>query len=59
MKALAQVTTGIATLIFLYTSYMLTYDPIGRSTTDGMLLFNFAMWYAIPGILWLIYYVRK
>lgn len=59
MKALAQVTTGIATLIFLYTSYMLTYDPIGRSTKDGMLLFNFAMWYAIPGILWLIYYVRK
>ena len=59
MKALAQVTTGIATLIFLYTSYKLTYDPIGRSTKDGMLLFNFAMWYAIPGILWLIYYVRK
>ena len=59
MKALAQVTTGIATLIFLYTSYMLTYDPIGRSTKVGMLLFNFAMWYAIPGILWLIYYVRK
>lgn len=59
MKALAKVTTGIATLIFLYTSYMLTYDPIGRSTKDGMLLFNFAMWYAIPGILWLIYYLRN
>ena len=59
MKTLAQVTTRIATLFFLYSSYMLTYDPIGRSTKDGMLLFNFAMWFTVPAILWLIYYARK
>ena len=59
MKTLAQVTTGIATLFFLYSTYMLTYDPIGRSTKDGMLLFNFAMWFTVPAILWLIYYARK
>jgi hypothetical protein len=38
---------------------MLTYDPIGRSTKDGMLLFNFAFWYTVPGILWVIYFVTK
>jgi hypothetical protein len=59
MKTAAIITTVIATLLFLYSSYMLTYDPIGRSTKDGMLLFNFAFWYAVPGILWVIYFVTK
>ena len=59
MKTLAQVTTGIATLFFLYSSYMLTYDPIGRSTKDGMLLFNFAMWFAVPAILWLFFCINS
>ncbi len=59
MKTAAIITTAIATLLFLYSSYMLTYDPIGRSTKDGMLLFNFAFWYAVPGILWVIYFVTK
>jgi hypothetical protein len=59
MKTTAIITTAIATLLFLYSSYMLTYDPIGRSTKDGMLLFNFAFWYAVPGILWVIYFVTK
>jgi hypothetical protein len=59
MKTAAIITTAIATIIFLITSYLLTYDPIGRSTKDGMLLFNFAIWYAIPGILWVIYLIRK
>jgi hypothetical protein len=55
MKTAAIITTVIATFIFLYTSYLLTYDPIGRSTKDGMLLFNFAIWYAVPALLWLVY----
>jgi hypothetical protein len=59
MKTTALIATAIATLLFLYSSYMLTYDPIGRSTKDGMLLFNFAFWYAVPGILWVIYFVTK
>ena len=37
----------------------MTYDPIGRSTKDGMLLFNFAIWYTIPGILWVIYFIQS
>mgnify|MGYP000869276168 FL=1 len=59
MKTAAIITTAIATIIFLITSYLLTYDPIGRSTKDGMLLFNFAIWYTIPGILWVIYLIRN
>jgi len=59
MKTAAIITTAIATIIFLITSYLLTYDPIGRSTKDGMLLFNFTIWYTIPGILWVIYFVRN
>jgi hypothetical protein len=59
MKSAAIFTTAIATIIFLFTSYQLTYDPIGRSTKDGMLLFNFMIWYTLPGILWVIYFVRN
>jgi hypothetical protein len=59
MKTAAIIVTAIATVIFLFTSYQLTYDPIGRSTKDGILLFNFMIWYAIPGILWIIYLVTK
>ena len=59
MKTAAIITTAIATIIFLITYYLLTYDPIGRSTKDGMLLFNFTIWYTIPGILWVIYLIRN
>jgi hypothetical protein len=59
MKTAAIIVTGIATLLFLYSSFMLTYDPVVRSTKDGMLLFNFMMWYTIPGILWTIYFLTK
>jgi hypothetical protein len=59
MKTTALIATAIATVLFLYSSYMLTYDPVVRSTKDGMLLFNFMMWYAIPGILWIIYLITR
>jgi hypothetical protein len=59
MKTAALIATAIATVLFLYSSYMLTNDPVVRSTKDGMLLFNFMMWYTIPGILWLIYFITK
>jgi hypothetical protein len=59
MKTAAIITTVIATFLFLYSSYMLTYDPVVRSTKDGMLLFNFAFWYAVPVILWVIYLITQ
>jgi hypothetical protein len=59
MKTAATITTVIATILFLFTSYQLTYDPIGRSTKDGILLFNFFIWYTVPGILWIIYLAMK
>jgi hypothetical protein len=59
MKTTAIVLTAIATVLFLYSSYMLTYDPMVSSSKDGMLLFNFFMWYFIPGIMWVIYFISK
>ena len=55
MKTAAIITTVIATFLFLITSFLLTNDPVGRSTKDGILLFNFSIWYAIPALLWLVY----
>jgi hypothetical protein len=56
MKKAAIIATSIATLLFVYSSYTLTFDPLARSTKDGMLFFNFMLWYTIPGILWGIYF---
>jgi hypothetical protein len=55
MKSAAIIAAVLATILFLFSSYQLTYDPIGRSTKDGILLFNFLIWCTVPGILWLIY----
>jgi hypothetical protein len=59
MKIAALVVTGIATLLFIYSSFMLTYDPVVRSTKDGIILFNFMMWYIVPAILWIIYFLTR
>ena len=59
MKKAAIIATLVATPIFLFSSYLLLFHPVARSTRDGILLFNFAMWYAIPGLLWLIYFFTK
>jgi hypothetical protein len=59
MKIAAIIVTVIATFIFIITSYLLTYDSIGGSTKDGMLVFNFAIWYTVPGILWIVYFITK
>jgi hypothetical protein len=59
MKLAAIIVTVIATFMFLTTTYLLTYDPLVRSTKDGMIPFNFMMWYTIPGILWVIYFLTK
>jgi hypothetical protein len=56
MKIAALITTVIATFLFLFSSYQLTNDPIGGSTKDGILIFNFFIWYTVPGILWVIYF---
>jgi hypothetical protein len=55
MKTAAIITTVIATFLFLITSFLLTNDSVGRSTKDGILIFNFGIWYAIPALLWLAY----
>jgi len=59
MKIAAIIATVIATLFFLYSSYLLTYDPIAHSSKDGIHMLNFAISYTIPGILWLIYFLRR
>ena len=57
MKKIAITLTLLATVAFTYSSYQLTYDPIVRSTKDGILIFNFMLWYALPAIAWLIYFL--
>jgi hypothetical protein len=57
MKTAAIITTVIAAVIFLLTSALLTNDATVGSTKDGMLVFNFFIWFAVPGILWVIYFI--
>ena len=58
MKTAAIITTVIAAVIFLLTSALLTNDATVGSTKDGMLVFNFFIWFAVPGILWVIYLIK-
>ena len=57
MKTAAIITTVIAAVIFLLTSALFTNDATVGSTKDGMLVFNFFIWFAVPGILWVIYFI--
>jgi hypothetical protein len=57
MKTAAIITTVIAAVIFLLTSALLTNDATVGSTKDGILVFNFFIWFAVPGILWVIYFI--
>jgi uncharacterized RDD family membrane protein YckC len=57
MKTAAIITTVIAAVIFLLTSALLTNDATVGSTKDGMLVFNFFIWFAVPGILWVLYFI--
>ena len=59
MKTIATIATIIATLLYILTTYLLIYDPIGRSTKPGIHLYNFFMWYTIPIILWVVYFIMK
>jgi uncharacterized RDD family membrane protein YckC len=58
MKTAAIITTVIAAVIFLMTSVLLTNDATVGSTKDGILVFNFLIWFAVPGILWVIYFIQ-
>jgi uncharacterized RDD family membrane protein YckC len=58
MKTAAIITTVIAAVIFLLTSALLTNDATVGSTKDGILVFNFLIWFAVPGILWVIYFIK-
>jgi hypothetical protein len=57
MKTAAIITTVIAAVIFLLTSALLTNDATVGSTKDGILVFNFLIWFAVPGILWVLYFI--
>jgi hypothetical protein len=57
MKTAAIITTVIAAVIFLLTSALLTNDATVGSTKDGMLVFNFFIWFAVPDILWVLYFI--
>ena len=59
MKTIAKIATIIATLLYIVTTYLFMYDPIGRSTRSGIHLFNFFIWYTIPIILWVVYYIMN
>lgn len=59
MKIAAIITTLIALLLFIITSVLLTNDSTVSSKKDGILIFNFFIWFSLPGILWLIYHFQK
>jgi uncharacterized RDD family membrane protein YckC len=58
MKTAAIITTVMAAVIFLLTSALLTNDATVGSTKDGILVFNFLIWFAVPGILRVIYFIQ-
>jgi hypothetical protein len=58
MKKIAITLTILATVAFTYSSYQLTYDPIVKSTKEGILIFNFMLWYALPALAWIVYFLR-
>lgn len=59
MKIVAIIVTIIATLIYSITTYLLMYDPIGRTDDAGTHLLNFFIWFTIPIILWVVYFVMN
>ena len=59
MKIAAIIFTIIATLIYSITTYLLMYDPIGRSDKPGTHLLNFFICFTIPIILWVVYFIMN
>jgi integral membrane protein len=60
MRTLAIITSILATILFSYTSYLFSYDPISKSSKEGILVLNFIIWYAIPTALWLTHaFIKK
>lgn len=59
MKIVATIATIIATLIYIISTYLFINDPIGRSTKPGIHLYNFFLWYTIPIILWIVYFIMN
>lgn len=59
MRKAAIITSILATILFLYTSYLFSNDPISKSSKEGILVLNFVICYAIPTALWLIHYLMK
>ena len=59
MKTFALIVTAIATILYFVSTAALTGDSIGRSTKEGIHVFNFFFWLTIPIILWIIYFIRQ
>jgi hypothetical protein len=59
LASIASIATILATLMYIITTYLFLYDPIGRSDEPNTHLYNFFMWYTIPIILWVIYFIMN
>ncbi len=59
MKIVATIATVLATLLYSVTTYLLMYDPISRTTIQEDHIYNFFMWYTIPIILWVVYFIMN
>lgn len=59
MKIIATIVTILATFIYIITTYLFLNDPIGRSDKPNTHLYNFFMWYTIPIILWVVYFIMN
>jgi hypothetical protein len=57
MRKVAIIATVIATLLYAASTYLYMYDPIAKSDEPGTHLFNFLMWYTLPIVLWVIYFI--
>jgi hypothetical protein len=59
MKITAFIFTVIGLVGFLISRQLFLYDPIGRSTKEGIHLFNFFIWFTLPIIIWIIYLIKN
>ena len=57
MRKLAIIATVIASLLYAVSTYLYMYDPIAKSDEPGTHFFNFFMWYTLPIVLWVVYFI--
>lgn len=57
IKTIAIALTFIAILGYLYFTVGFLFDPIAHSNRPGIHLFNFFIWFTIPIVLWVIFFL--